>query len=467
MGEKVKVQRIHTCNVLQADASPQQLWQFAFSGSDARPSAQQTLAADQPFPSSMAAKDWHTLWQPKVNVAWLPSDQVFLRIIHLPSANSAELVPMVELQLEKLSPLPVAQIVWSIDVLPQVSEGMQTVIVVMAARTYVEEFLGKLEGRGYLADRLELPLLHQLSTHPFEGQGLWLHPTKVGENGLCLVAWWQNGLLQNLNLLRLSNSANWTHVLGEQLTQLAWAGEMEGWLKGIQRCILVVNEKDAPEWKKLLSDWLNLTIEVIEPSPASELAATSARRLARNESMVNLLPAEYITRYRQQFIDRLWMRGLGGIIVLYILLVVGYALFVQYTYYQKYKVESQITGLSTQYTNVMQIKARVQVLQDQVNLKYAALECWKAAATLLPQELTLSDLSLQQGKTLTIHGSAPASQVNQIIEYNQAMSQYRVDGSNGIPLFSKVLPYNTRGMGANPQSINWDFACELNLKGAE
>ena len=34
---------------------------------------------------------------------------------------------------------------------------MQTVVALIAARNAVEEFLGRLEGEGYLADRLEVP----------------------------------------------------------------------------------------------------------------------------------------------------------------------------------------------------------------------------------------------------------------------------------------------------------------------
>ena len=41
---------------------------------------------------------------------------------------------MVELQLEKLSPMPVTQIVWSIQVLPHAEGNLQTVIVMIVAR---------------------------------------------------------------------------------------------------------------------------------------------------------------------------------------------------------------------------------------------------------------------------------------------------------------------------------------------
>ena len=54
---------------------------------------------------------------------------------------------MVELQLEKLSPLPVAQIVWTAEILPKTPENLQPVIVVITARDLVEQFLGSPGGR--------------------------------------------------------------------------------------------------------------------------------------------------------------------------------------------------------------------------------------------------------------------------------------------------------------------------------
>ena len=49
---------------------------------------------------------------------------------------------MVELQLEKLSPLPVTHIAWSVYVMPQTVDNLQTVIVIIVARGLVEDLLG-------------------------------------------------------------------------------------------------------------------------------------------------------------------------------------------------------------------------------------------------------------------------------------------------------------------------------------
>ena len=122
------------------------------------------------------------MWQPRLNVAWLPPENVFLRVIELPRSNFEETLAMVELQLEKLSPLPVAQIVWTIHVSAAATNrggDLQTVIVVIAARNAVEEFLGKLEGQGYLADRLEAPMLDELEATPATEDGAWIYPAAV------------------------------------------------------------------------------------------------------------------------------------------------------------------------------------------------------------------------------------------------------------------------------------------------
>jgi hypothetical protein len=118
----------------------------------------------------------------------LPPEKVFLRVMHLPVSDFAEALAIVELQLEKISPLPVAQIVWSILVLPTVPDQLQTVVVVIVARSLVEEFLGQLEGQGYLADRLELQLLDQLLATPITEDGAWIYP---GGNEEKPTAWWR------------------------------------------------------------------------------------------------------------------------------------------------------------------------------------------------------------------------------------------------------------------------------------
>src|ERR1017187_4410876 len=111
--------RWHSCNILQIASDANCLWQFDAKGGGFALNREHRAALDEPLPPRLTAKSWSSLWQPQLNVAWLPPENVFLRVIELPKSSFEETFAMVELQLEKLSPMPVTQIVWTIHILPR------------------------------------------------------------------------------------------------------------------------------------------------------------------------------------------------------------------------------------------------------------------------------------------------------------------------------------------------------------
>ena len=338
---------------------------------------------------------------------------------------------------------------------------MQTVIVMIVARSVVEEFLGKLEGQGYLADRLELPRLDQLQATAVSKDGTWIYPEPVGASNAALVAWWCGGVLQNLALITLP-PANRAASLKEQLLQMAWAGELEGWLTAPPAWHLVAAGATAAEWEPALREGLEQPIEVSPPLALPALAALTATRVAQAEPQANLLPVEFATRYQQQFVDRLWMRGLGAVIGLYLVGVLIYFAWLQYALFDTAKVEQQVASLGPTYTNALQLKARFQVLKDRQDLKYAALDCWKAVAELLPDGVTLDGFTFNEGKRLTLNGTAPSGQEpRRLINFDADIRKAKKDGQ---PLFDPTagehITYQNRGGNAV-----WN--CVLELKRGE
>lgn len=474
--------RWHSCNVLQTTPVGRRLWRFESRKSGPVVDKEQTLASGQPLPQGQVGKGWTALWQPKLNVAWLPPEQVFLRVIHLPQADAAETRAMIEFQLEKLSPIPVTQLVWSFHLLPggpvpppaapaAPDAGAettataapvvppQTVIVVMVARGVVEELLGKLEANGFRADRLEVPLLDLLQPPTGIDDGAWIYPDPA--SGRALVAWWQGRTLQQIGLLHLPADRKQTDGLREQLSQMTWAGELEGWLKAPPRWHLVADATIAAEWQTLFSQALDQPVRPEPPPPAAELALATVRRTTRPDSTGNLLPPEYQVRYQQQFHDRLWMRGLIAAGVVYGVFVAIYFVGLTWMQFQTGKVESRHAELGRSYTNVMQLKARYTILKQRQDLKYAALDCWRVTAELLPAGATLDALDFRDGSKLAISGTAPAGDANAIIDFNTAMSKAVVGDQK---LFSKVespvIQQNLQDR-AHPM-VTWNFSCELN-----
>ena len=232
-----------------------------------------------------------------------------------------------------------------------------------------------------------------------------------------------------------------------QLAQLVWAGELEGWLVSQPKWHLVADGAAAGEWETFLREGLNEPVQVVKPLPLVELAAHTARRAA--ESNLNsgavFLPAEFSERYHQQFVDRLWLRGLFATGVLYAIAVVIYFCATAVLGYQTRGVEQQVAAISGSYTNTLQLKARASVIKERQELKYAALDCWQIVAEQLPDGISLQRFAFSDGQKLFTrrHGDARPDQPDHCWPSATAMQKAEKDGQLMFdPLGGDQLRYN-------------------------
>jgi hypothetical protein len=448
-----------TCNVLYAAPDADRVWQFEAKGNF---KLNRELRATGALPGNLVEKSWTSLWQPRLNVAWLPPESIFLRVIELPQGPFAETVSMVELQLEKLSPLPVAQIVWTMHVLPQATGDLQTVVVVIAGRVAVEEFLGKLEGKKFLTDRLEVPMLAQLEALTGTEEGAWVCPAAMGNPHSALIAWRYGGVLRSLNFVLLPAEGDRAANLKSQLAQLIWAGELEGWLTAKPQWHLVAEGVAAAEWEALLRKALDEPVQVLPPLSLADLAARTARHAVQSpaaDSTATLLPGEFSTRYREQFRDRLWLHGLYAAGVVYLVFVAFYFCGMELSSYRYNKVQGQVAGLADSYTNAMQLQARYTILQNRENLKFAALNCWKLVADNMPVGLTLQRFGFGEGQTLSLYGETSPDQIESLFSFNNLLQKAKWDGRQ---VFDPGEPLTYRQY---QNTVTWNFS--LQLKQAE
>jgi hypothetical protein len=449
--------RWYSANVLQANAGGRRLWHLQANNDRFAVQEETTLLLNEPCPPLVVGKDWQTLFRKKLNIAWLPADRVFFRAVQLPSSDPAELAAMVELQLEKISPLPVTHAVWSIYLLPRAPdkpEALQTVIVIIAARSMIEEYLGQLGEEGFLPDRVEAPGLEQFLAAKISGDGVWIFAGAPGEPAL--VVWSYGETIQNMTLVTLPAGPERGPLLKTQLEQVAWTGELDGWLPGPPKVHLLAAQADAEFWGSIFKDWGEQT-QIVPPASPKELAALSAQRCAGAASTsTSLLPPEFAARYRQQFVDRLWMRGLVSVAALYIMGVLFYFGMLYVFQLKDDKVKRDLAGMGASYTNSLRDVEQIKILKDRQTLKYAALDCWKAVAENLPDSMTVETMYFQSGR-LELQGSYASDDVEQVGTFNEAL-RTATDPNRHESLFTDVSAPTTRKSGDHGV---WSFNCTI------
>jgi hypothetical protein len=96
-------------------------------------------------------------------------------------------------------------------------------------------------------------------------------------------------------------------------------------------------------------------------------------------------------------------------------------------------------------------------MQDQLDLQYAALECYRSVAETLPAELNLNTFNFNNGRRLSLSGTASPEARTNILSFNDDI---RKVVSKNQPLFSNVeAPRTTQLQPGAP--IQWNFTCDL------
>lgn len=452
----MKAKRLHSCNILGSIGTAPRLWHFTFRNRRPVLQTQKAISGTEPPPPRLVRKSWQALLSPVVNVAWLPANEVFLRVVHLPTDNPDEVPDMIEFQLEKLSPLPVGQIVWNYEIFSANPEASRiTVVMVIVERKWVEEYLHGLEERGYLADRLVLPELERLQATTLSDDGAFLFLDREADHIRCLAAWYFGGELRQVNLLNILTGPDWESRLVRDLRQLAWAGEVEGWLQAAPNYRLIGKPESESEWSRL-REMLEGPAVMANGAPEGEaLAAFTAERTANLPGWAGLIPAEFTARYRQRFIDGLWLRALGALIVVYLIGVGIYLATLNYNQYRVDRLNDQVAELKPAYNRAIQMRAQISVLEKQERLKFAALDAWKAVVEALPPELQLTQFRFSRGEELNLSGTAPPTVPNRITDYKEALQAAELDGR---PLFESVVE---KGRNTSRGKLTWGLECTL------
>jgi hypothetical protein len=182
-----------------------------------------------------------------------------------------------------------------------------------------------------VTERFEVPHINQILPFGVLEYGAWIYAGSGPDSDICTVAWWASGTLHELHLVRLPQAPAAAEgaapvnpnefrgrFLQENLLQVAWAGELEGWLTMPVHWHFVAEDQSGAAAEALFSGWTDTQPAKHAALDRKGLARYSAGRAARQEPSGDLLPVDFAHKYRQLYVDRLWMRGLGAVVMAYL-----------------------------------------------------------------------------------------------------------------------------------------------------
>ena len=101
--KKPKLQKWNDCNLIQFRESEARLWHFAVSEKQVTQKSQLTHSESTPLPQAQVEQAWRQFFKKRLNLSWIPSEHLYLRVIDMPACEDREETrQMLEFQLEKI-----------------------------------------------------------------------------------------------------------------------------------------------------------------------------------------------------------------------------------------------------------------------------------------------------------------------------------------------------------------------------
>lgn len=411
------------------------------------------------FPRVRYDKTWRDTFTSKLSIALLPGAEVFFRVLNLPTTEISEIAGMVELQIERISPLPPNQIFWTWEVLPSnpiSSRSGTTVLVSLVEQKYLHQFSNDLESRHFYADRIAPDNLTALIRIPVQPELVRIYASQRGNRHEALVQWWVDGQLHHISQLLESSLERLISLVDQEIRQTFWAGQMDGWVDQLPPIEVETQTEQHALWAGL-KEMLGIEkLAYSQPPTHHESTARLAELFGHGLLTTDLAPPELKKAYRNRQIDSLWMTCLGWMAMAYLAGLGVYFFMLHQAKAERQGMKNQIAALSGTYTNALKLDERIRITENQLNLRFAALDSWKAVVEVLPEALEFKQFKFSKGEILNLSGQGPVGQNNLVNAYVDALSA--LTDNKGKKLFTEVQSKNINNIRG---SMTWTIDCIL------
>jgi len=379
----------------------------------------------------------------------LPSSQLLMRVLELPSADPEEINGMVELQMDQISPFPTDQLTLSYELL-QKTENHSRVLAVAAPRNSVDELGELFKSKNVYIRSLDAEILawwSLLTTQakvPTEGRVILVLEEHT-EFSMIVV---DDGVPVGFRSLELFHDFTDEAVLCEIVAEMQYTLlSIEAEYGHRETCSIEFwSESEIPKpLLKMLGEECTETINVHDlgtlPSMAEGLALRSAERETHH---VELVPSEWIELQRKKrFMQVATIASIAVLSVwLGIISITGAVFAFQKASFNHIKAEA--AKHSGPARAAQAAREEMVSLEKYADRSHSALECLRGITQTLPNFVEITSFTYTKDKAIRLSGTGDSSDL--IYDYFQKLGEFE--------LFEGVK---------NNQNLNTRFSITVNL----
>ncbi len=370
----------------------------------------------------------------------LPASQVVTRIMTLPLHDPEELAGAVDLQVDKFSPFPVEQMVYSYEVLEQ-NEDETAVLIVISQRASVAGWGDDLRATGVQVHRVDCVALGTWKALQTIGA---LDTTRrqsmliIDEDEVVLMTH-DSGRL--LSISGLGDPGDFHEVdvceeLAEEVSRILMETDADNGMGENPELVLFAWEGhgDISVLRDTLSASSDFSVVMgdvkMAPDIVSGLLQRSLAPANGAQSPLNLIPEDWVRdsealRFRKHLIAI----G-GGLLGLWLLLLAGGWGYLSWEQVRLDQMREREQEWLRPANAVRSMRLQVNLIDRYRDRTHSALESLREVSALLPQGIDLVSLTYRTGDGLEIVGEADSGSL--VLQFNQSL--------NESALFNDVRP---------------------------
>jgi len=354
----------------------------------------------------------------------LPSTKVLLRSVRLPAVPDDELAGMVQLQLDKFSPFPVENLVFSHEVLRR-DENELRVLIAAIERRAMESFTAEIEAAGLRPRRLDVcamirsRILKDAGEIPDEGR----HPVVVITPEETEIIVFEDGAPVLFRALGGSMQGGDEELAAEVAREVEYSlmtMELECG-PALLKTVGLWYSSESAYLKDRIAEALPVSVESGALDSLPPVSEGAAARMF-DAGAVNLVPAVWRSAGMARQFKKRMLTAAAVLLSVWVIMVGAGAGTMLYRRSGIDRLSSEAESLVAPAMQVRDLRRRVVLVKRYTDKRDSALEYLREISAILPEGIDLSSFSYRKGEGVKISGAANA--VDLVYRFKNA-----IDGS--------------------------------------